>query len=443
MNLRYWITVAVAVVVLILFELVIGTKSFSAQAPTMLKGEVKTVERIPVAGALISAWSDKGGSATVKTGPDGTFVLVLDTRDRWHIGAAKDIEGFPYKSSEIVVDFADIRPNQVKLIITKIRKEPLIALVRVVGTAAEEIIAQVPDGALVRIPENATISVGEGPFAAYVDPESKVSVEITPTSEAPSRFNAHVVGLAYDIVFKNEEGKTIKELQREFEVALPYRDEYLVNQGIDENNLRPAFFDEERGIWMNIPAYTIDFDRNLVWARLKHLTRFAIVSAADIVPPLAPEEIKGTALGQGRIKLTWQNPKRDFAYVKIYRSLKPGSMGSILSAEVAQEEFIDEETNPNTLYYYTIHAVDPAGNESLNKNQVSVQVVGFLLYKKTAEKTKESYSETKILPLAPVESPVLSPIPPSIPPSEKTNSVSQGFFSRIWQAIFSLLRSIF
>lgn len=440
MNSKYWIKVVIAVAVLILFGLVIITKSFSAQAPTTLKGEVKTVERIPVVGALVWAWSDKGGSVTAKTGPDGTFILLLDTYARWHIGAAKDMEGFPYRSSEIIVDFANIPQNQVKLIITKIRKEPLIELVRVVGAAADQIIAEVPDGTLVKLPENSTVSVGEGPFAAYVDPESKISVEIKPTSEAPSELNARVVGLTYDIVFKNEDGKIIKELQQEFEVALHYRDEDLVNQGTDENNLRPAFFDEEKGSWVNIPVYTIDSNRNLVWVRLKHLTRFAIVSAADIVPPMPPEGIKGIALGQGRVKLSWQNPKRDFSYVKIYRSLKPGSLGSILSAEVSQEEFIDEETNPNALYYYTIHAVDPAGNESLNKNQVSVQVVGALPYKKTADKTKASYPKTEILPLSPTQAPI--PLPTSAPPPMPPSPVYQGFFFRIWQAIFSLFQSL-
>jgi len=115
----------------------------------------------------------------------------------------------------------------------------------------------------------------------------------------------------------------------------------------------------------------------VVTASVDHFTRFAIVAAADITPPDAPTQTAAVALGEGKVKLTWKNPSRDFDHAKIYRSEAKGELGKIAAAEVLTSSFIDEiGLKGGTVYYYTVRAVDAAGNESANVDQASVEVKG-------------------------------------------------------------------
>ena len=330
---------------------------------SVITGRTLTVNGEVIANSFVWAWSESGGYNETRSDANGGFVLNLAPNQKWHIGSAKEISGIPHKSSEITADTSFLSIS-IDLILTKFKDAPLASSVIVAQPATQQIIAQVEDGAKTTLPAGSTGSSGQ------------VNVEIKPTIEAPSQAAAQVMSTIYDVNVKDNTGKTITVLTAEMEVAIPYDDKKLADEGASEKNIYPVYFDETTKVWVKIDNYTIDTDKNIVFARVKHLTRFAIVAAADITPPAAPATPAASALGNGQIKFTWINPIKDFDQVKIYRSETIGKLGEVIATEVKLANYTDNEVTNGKTYYYTIRSVDPAGNESTNTNQVSVIAIG-------------------------------------------------------------------
>ena len=313
--------------------------------------------------AFIWAWSEKGRFVDTRSQSSGEFNMSLALGDRWHIGAGREVGSIPYKAAEITIDVTN-EILDLEIILTRIGALPLPPTVSVSQAATRSVVAQTNDGAKMSLPGGAAASSGS------------VSVEIKPTVEAPSQAATRVVSTVYDVTIKDAAGKELTVLSEEAEIILPYSKADLKAQGVNEDNIIPSFLDETTGVWVKIDNFTIDKEKNVIVARIKHLTRFAIVAAADVIAPSAPAGLNAIALGGGKIKITWKNPTSDFDHSKVYRSEEKGKLGIIVSSETAVEEFIDADITDGVLYYYTVRAVDPAGNESSNTNQASVRAVG-------------------------------------------------------------------
>lgn len=313
--------------------------------------------------AFVWAWSEKGGFINMRSDEQGAFRMQVPPSERWHIGAGKEISGVPYKASEVTVDVG-MSGVAVELLLTKFGDIPLPPAVSVRQPATDPAVAQVRDGAKVSIPPFVAVSSGT------------IQVLVKPTIEVPSQAAAKIVGTAYDITVRDERGIVVTKLNDYVDIILPYSEENIKKQGVTENALVPSFLNEKTAAWETIDNYTVDKDAHVVIARVKHLTRFAIVAAADVTPPAPPTGIATSAPGRGIIKLSWTNPERDFYSAKIYRSEQPGMLGEIISAETRGSQFTDSAVRNGVVYYYTIRAVDPAGNESGNTNQISIKAVG-------------------------------------------------------------------
>lgn len=308
--------------------------------------------------------------------------------------------------------------------------------ISVVKPVTEAILASLEDGASVFVPPNATISIGEGPFAAYVDPDSKVAVDIKKGVEAPHLRGVRLVGSVYDISLKNEEGRLVKELQQDIVLTLPYKDDDLFRKGLREEDIFPSFFSEEKSEWVRIDNYSIDRDKNIAVAKIRHFTRFAIVAAADITPPQVPAEIGVTVLESGKIKLSWKNPARYLSHIKIYRSEKEKILGNVIAREVLTKEFIDEKVTAGVDYFYTVRAVDPAGNESLNTSQVSSRTTNTPSGQKITAVSEEP-SKVNIV------SPQSSFSPGSGDGLARPLPEPKGFFSKLWRKILLFFSRIY
>ena len=127
---------------------------------------------------------------------------------------------------------------------------------------------------------------------------------------------------------------------------------------------------------MKIDSFTIDKEKNVVICRVKHLTRFSLIASADTTPPVSPTGVTVAALGEGKVKISWQNPVQDFAYARVYRNDAAGELGKIVASQVKGNQYTDNTVADGIVYYYTVRAMDAAGNESNNKNQVTVKAVG-------------------------------------------------------------------
>lgn len=314
--------------------------------------------------ALVWAWSERGGFTSARADLEGKFGFIVSPNERWHVGAGKEYKDFPYKSSEIIVVVKNESVN-VELVLTKQGTTPLPPIVNVTQSAKEQIVAQATDGTKLVLPPSSAASTGN------------VRVEIKPTVEAPTQAGTDVVSTVYDVTVRDTGGKEVTTLNSKAELVLPYDEEELKAQGVTEDEIVPSYYDEATGTWVEIDDYTIDKERNVVIVKVDHLTRFAITAKADTTPPDAPTGVSATAISSGKIRILWKNPAKDFDYVKVYRSLKAGELGTVRAAMVRAAVFMDEEGLTNGItYYYTVRAVDPAGNESGNTAQVSAAAVG-------------------------------------------------------------------
>lgn len=331
-------------------------------ATITLKGKTKLDDGTPT-GAYIWAWSEKGEATQLRSNTNGEFSFPA-TAGRWHIGAGKETNSIPYKSSEITIDVQK-GSALVEIILSRLGQAILAPPITVSQPPTQQIVAQTQDGTKITIPDGA-VRVST----------PTINVKVKPTIEAPSQANAKVVSTVYDVSIKDAAGGAVTTLQKDIEITIPYKDEDLKDQGIMADGLVPSYYDESTGTWVKVDNYTIDKDKHVVIARVKHLTRFALVAAADIISPEAPANISVRKGAAGEVVISWTNPTSDFNHVKIYRSTVAGGLGKLVVNDVSGTSVSDTDTVSGTKYYYAVRAVDPAGNESTNAVQVSVTASG-------------------------------------------------------------------
>ncbi len=86
----------------------------------------------------------------------------------------------------------------------------------------------------------------------------------------------------------------------------------------------------------------------------------------DTIPPAAPTGFSAMA-GFGNISLDWDhNSEVDLDHYVVYRSTISGSDYSIIDANVATSNYVDNTVSNDTTYYYVVTAVDNSNNESDN-----------------------------------------------------------------------------
>jgi fibronectin type 3 domain-containing protein len=93
--------------------------------------------------------------------------------------------------------------------------------------------------------------------------------------------------------------------------------------------------------------------------------------SVDLEPPAAPTGLQQTGEGDGRVSLSW-NAVAGAASYNVYRSpVSGGGYVRASSAPVTGTTFTDTGLANAHLYYYVVRALDAAGNESADSNEVS------------------------------------------------------------------------
>ncbi len=107
----------------------------------------------------------------------------------------------------------------------------------------------------------------------------------------------------------------------------------------------------------------------------------AIVAARDTFPPAAPQELvaavlPGATSGSLQVDLSWSiNVETDLAGYRVYRSEHEGSPGQLLTPDLLPTPSLrDTYVQSGHRYWYTVTAVDRAGNESTPSAPVAVDV---------------------------------------------------------------------
>src|SRR5271165_1732104 len=107
----------------------------------------------------------------------------------------------------------------------------------------------------------------------------------------------------------------------------------------------------------------------------------AVVMPKDIFPPSAPQGVVGAVITENGtpspvVDLSWSiSPESDLAGYRVYRSEREGTRGdSIQPGLVATPAIRDTAVQPGHRYWYTVTAVDRAGNESAASTPAVVEI---------------------------------------------------------------------
>lgn len=105
------------------------------------------------------------------------------------------------------------------------------------------------------------------------------------------------------------------------------------------------------------------------------------VTPRDIFPPAAPQGLvaallPGSAPGTVLVDLSWSiNLETDLAGYRAYRSEQEGTRGQLVTPDILPTPAVrDTSVEPGHRYWYTVTAVDRAGNESAPSTPVVVEV---------------------------------------------------------------------
>ena len=105
------------------------------------------------------------------------------------------------------------------------------------------------------------------------------------------------------------------------------------------------------------------------------------VTPLDTFPPAAPQDVVAAALpGEAPstfvVDLSWSiNLETDFAGYRVYRSEQEGARGQLVTPELLPTPaFRDSSVAPGHHYWYTVTALDRAGNESAPSSPVTVDI---------------------------------------------------------------------
>jgi hypothetical protein len=145
----------------------------------------------------------------------------------------------------------------------------------------------------------------------------------------------------------------------------------------DENNYRDTLFDFGKTY-----AYIV---RSAVLVNNNALESSdsapAIVTPRDTFPPAPPQNLvaavlPGTTPGSVLVDLSWSiNLETDLAGYRVYRSEQQGTRGALITPELLlAPAYRDTSVEPGRRYWYSVTAVDRAGNESDARSAVAVDV---------------------------------------------------------------------
>ena len=108
----------------------------------------------------------------------------------------------------------------------------------------------------------------------------------------------------------------------------------------------------------------------------------AIVEPRDTFPPAVPQALAAAVLpgeteGALLVDLSWSiNVEPDFAGYRVYRSEQQGTQGHLLTPDLLPTPaYRDTSVQTAHSYWYTVTAVDRAGNESAPSSPVAVEIV--------------------------------------------------------------------
>ena len=145
----------------------------------------------------------------------------------------------------------------------------------------------------------------------------------------------------------------------------------------DENSYRDAVFDFGKTYAYLVRSAVLVADHPLESGDSPP----AIVTPRDTFPPAAPQNVvaailPGAMAGSVVVDLSWSiNLETDLAGYRVYRSEQQDTKGALIAPDLLlAPTYRDTSVEPGRRYWYSVTAVDHAGNESEASSAVAVDV---------------------------------------------------------------------
>lgn len=341
----------------VVINLEIQLKKKSVQIPKIKIGGKVLLNGQEIREALVYLKSEKGEIQETKTDEKGNFNFEILPNQELILDAQKVIDNTLYKSE---VRELQVKQEDLSLNLNLEKFKSLFKEVKITFTPQEKKEIILEDKVKIEIPEFVVTST------------QSLNVNLKPAIELPLQKNVFLLTNVYEMQIFDEKNQEIKRLEKEIKIEIPYDEEFLKQKNIKENNLKIAYFDENKQVWIPLAKSFVDTQKKVVVGFVSHLTKFAIIAFADIIPPQPPTEVKLKFLPGPKVKISWKNPQEDFRHINIYRSERKNVIGNLIFQEITTTTVIDENVKMGKTYYYLLKAVDYAGNVSLNTEQYPV-----------------------------------------------------------------------
>lgn len=217
-------------------------RNADAQIEVTVKISGQTPERCHVHG-----FSEDGGFTGSPCQPGANGLVTLNvTFGTWHIQADSfDGETF-YSSEDRTIVVKEKKTQKVELPLKKGRfrvPEPVTTNFQ----CANPTTVTLDNGTQLDIPAGSISS----------DDDGQCSITATPSISTGSTSGSQRVGLAYDIVARNENGQEVADLKQNVTIKLALEKDALEDEGIESDSILPAFYNEDTGSYENITNSTV------------------------------------------------------------------------------------------------------------------------------------------------------------------------------------------
>ncbi|MEK7612491.1 MAG: hypothetical protein AAB407_04070 [Patescibacteria group bacterium] len=308
---------------------------------------------IPVAGAIVYAWSDQGRSAEAVATTDGSYRLqfISNTKDVWHVHALQQIGNTVYYSDEITFPSSSNIVNQT---ITLAHSRVLPPVVTKTFSSTEPATIQLSDGMSFSIPSHAVAS-------------DSFTVSVVP-SAARLQKDVAVQSNRYDVLVYDASGKKISTLNQSAVVEIPYTAS-LANT-VEDNAFHLFFWNPFVRAWQSNGNSVTDTEHKSVVGLVNYLAGFIVVTpqvdrvagsggAPPTLPPTAASNFAVIAQGATSALLSWVDPILEVGERRtIERSGNPNS-GFVTIADttnntlsISQTSYTDTGLQAQTQYCY-------------------------------------------------------------------------------------------
>ena len=223
--------------------------------------------QVPCEMAWVNAWSDNGQHAGAGTNDEGQFQMNVSGGTTWHLEAFYHPQGESafYKSSGPVNVVMSGSSGNANIEVEQASREmpPAVSATFDPNVGWN---STLEDGTRIEIP------------AGAIPADGNVAISFTPMVDELQRTSTDKpVGWGYAIsISEQSTGNHITDnFNTNVLLTFSFRDEDLVDAGLTEDDISPAYYSTTTSSWTKVESFTVDKDANTITVQINHFSLWA------------------------------------------------------------------------------------------------------------------------------------------------------------------------